>query len=288
MVERCCEIETTSAPVCFATRSAVRCLVPVSFDGIVGSGISWTLAYAIFVSGELTMIAPSIFASSYRNCGVNGCSSRMPPENRNESSLGSPTTMSAPPRERITSSIAWRRSVPGAMRCSASSSCGSRRGSSSDGVRVKPRAVCASCMWPECAMSARELRLRRGNPPPAQRRGDEAHEDAGRAAELQQGRRLVQDQRSEEHRADRLQGEQDRCHDCGQTRQRGRDEEPAQHLRGQREQHEPSRRRPGRGEVEIADDGTDRRATKRRGECRGEERTGGPAQVAAPLAECEQ
>ena len=49
-VSRCCEIEMTSAPVCFATRSAVRCRVPVSSDGIVGSGISWTFAYAIFVS----------------------------------------------------------------------------------------------------------------------------------------------------------------------------------------------------------------------------------------------
>ena len=64
MVERCCEIEITSAPVCFATRSAVRCRVPVSFDGIVGSGISWTFAYEIFVSVGVTMIAPSILASS--------------------------------------------------------------------------------------------------------------------------------------------------------------------------------------------------------------------------------
>src|SRR5881398_1031209 len=31
----------TSAPVCFETRSAVRCRVPVSSDRIVGSGISW-------------------------------------------------------------------------------------------------------------------------------------------------------------------------------------------------------------------------------------------------------
>ena len=43
-VSRCCEIEMTSASVCFATRSAVRCRVPVSSDGIAGSGISWTFA----------------------------------------------------------------------------------------------------------------------------------------------------------------------------------------------------------------------------------------------------
>ena len=33
----------------FATRSAVRCRVPVSLEGMVGSGISWTFAYASFV-----------------------------------------------------------------------------------------------------------------------------------------------------------------------------------------------------------------------------------------------
>jgi hypothetical protein len=38
--------------------------VPVSADGIVGSGISCTFAWASFVTDELTMIAPSIFASS--------------------------------------------------------------------------------------------------------------------------------------------------------------------------------------------------------------------------------
>jgi hypothetical protein len=63
-VERCWEIEMTSASVCFATRSAVRCRVPVSSDGMVGSGMSWTFANASFVRSELTMIAPSIFASS--------------------------------------------------------------------------------------------------------------------------------------------------------------------------------------------------------------------------------
>src|SRR5918911_1887736 len=46
--------------------------------------------------------------------------------------------MSAPSRERMMSSIPWRSSVPGAMRSIAASSFGSRRGSSSEGVRVKP------------------------------------------------------------------------------------------------------------------------------------------------------
>jgi len=79
-VSRCCEMETTSASVCFATRSAVRWRVPVSAEAIVGSGISWTFAYASFDALSSTMIAPSIFESSYRSCGVNGWSSRSPPE----------------------------------------------------------------------------------------------------------------------------------------------------------------------------------------------------------------
>src|SRR5918911_1390951 len=62
----------------------------------------------------------------------------MPPEKRKESSDGSPTTISAPSRERMMSSIPWRSSAPGATRPIAFSSFGSRRGSSSDGVRLKP------------------------------------------------------------------------------------------------------------------------------------------------------
>ena len=54
----------TRAPVCFATRSAVRWRVPVSLDAIVGSGISWTFAQTMRLESELRMIAPSIFASS--------------------------------------------------------------------------------------------------------------------------------------------------------------------------------------------------------------------------------
>ena len=63
-VSRCWEMEMTSAPVCLATRSAVRCLVPVSAEGIAGSGISWTFANASVSTFVSTMIAPSIFASS--------------------------------------------------------------------------------------------------------------------------------------------------------------------------------------------------------------------------------
>jgi hypothetical protein len=53
----------TSASVCFDTRSAVRCRVPVSDDRIVGSGISCTFAHEIFVALAFRAIAPSIFAT---------------------------------------------------------------------------------------------------------------------------------------------------------------------------------------------------------------------------------
>ena len=63
-VSRCCEIEMTSASVCLATLSAVRCRVPVSLDAMAGSGMSWTFAYtSLCVSLPIT-IAPSILASS--------------------------------------------------------------------------------------------------------------------------------------------------------------------------------------------------------------------------------
>src|SRR5436305_14462215 len=63
----------------------------------------------------------------------------MPPEYRKASLCGSPTTMSAPSCERMTSSTAWRSSVPGATLAMAASRSGLRRGSSSTGIRVKPR-----------------------------------------------------------------------------------------------------------------------------------------------------
>src|SRR5436853_4673686 len=64
----------------------------------------------------------------------------MSPEYRNESLFGSATTMSAPSWERITSSTDSRSPVPGAILAIAASSSGFfRRGSSSAGMRVKPR-----------------------------------------------------------------------------------------------------------------------------------------------------
>src|SRR5919106_2314090 len=60
----------------------------------------------------------------------------MPPENMNERSEGSPTTIRAPSLARMMSSRPWRSSVPGAIREIAARSFGSSRGSA-DGVRVK-------------------------------------------------------------------------------------------------------------------------------------------------------
>src|SRR3954471_6573034 len=62
----------------------------------------------------------------------------MPPEFRKDRASGSPITISAPSCERMMSSIPCRRSVPGATRAIEPSRRGSRRGSSSDGERVKP------------------------------------------------------------------------------------------------------------------------------------------------------
>ena len=51
-----CDTEITGKPVCRATRSAVRWRVPVSSDGIDGSGIRWTAARVIRVMSRSTMM----------------------------------------------------------------------------------------------------------------------------------------------------------------------------------------------------------------------------------------
>ncbi len=58
--------------------------------------MSCTFAWTMRLAPASSTIAPSIFASSYRYCGVNGRSTFMPPENMNCSSLVSPSTISAP------------------------------------------------------------------------------------------------------------------------------------------------------------------------------------------------
>ena len=73
------DTEITGNPLCFATRSAVRCRVPVSSDGIVWSGIRCTAALRIRVMSRSMMIAPSILASSRSPVAVNGTSRVNPP-----------------------------------------------------------------------------------------------------------------------------------------------------------------------------------------------------------------
>ena len=64
MVDMRWEIVTTGTPRERATRSAVRCRVPVSEVGTDGSGTRWTLARAMRLPSPARMMAPSIFASS--------------------------------------------------------------------------------------------------------------------------------------------------------------------------------------------------------------------------------
>ena len=72
--------EITGKPVCRATRSAVRCRVPDSSVGIVGSGIRCTPARTIRVpSLASTITAPSILASSRSRVAENSTSSAKPP-----------------------------------------------------------------------------------------------------------------------------------------------------------------------------------------------------------------
>ncbi len=58
------DTDTTGTPVCRATRSAVRCRVPVSTVSIAGSGISWTPARTMRSVSAVSTMAPSILASS--------------------------------------------------------------------------------------------------------------------------------------------------------------------------------------------------------------------------------
>ena len=113
------EMAITSASVCLETRSAVRCLVPVSCERIVGSGISCTFAIVILVALALRMMAPSIFATWYRNAGVKSMSSLIPPEFRKLRSSGSPITIRPPVWACRMLSMPSRKAVPGAIISSA-------------------------------------------------------------------------------------------------------------------------------------------------------------------------
>ena len=100
--------------------------------------------------------------------------------------------------------------------------------------------------------------------------------------------RLVEQQRGEEDRAERLEGEHHRAERGGQARERDRDQQPAEDLRAEREHDQPAGRAERRRQVEVAGDRAVDAAADR-GRQRGvEERTGRSAQVTARLAQREQ
>src|SRR5690554_914460 len=107
-------MDIVNRPVDLATRSAVRCLIPVSVDGMVASGSSMVLTWRIFLASRLSIIAPSILASSYRLAGLNSLSMRKPPSRIASISGVSPRTINAPVLARNTFSSPSRSAVPGA------------------------------------------------------------------------------------------------------------------------------------------------------------------------------
>ena len=173
-----CDTEMTGWPVCLATRSAVRCRVPVSSEGIVWSGIRWTAARWMRVMSLSMTIAPSILASSRRPVAVNGTSRVKPPVEMDSTTLSSPRTIRAPVRPRRMRSSPSRRGVPGAIeaRVARSLSCSSMRSATgppralSSGAPVRHRVKCRGGR----ARSTDRFQLRgldRGRATPARQRG---------------------------------------------------------------------------------------------------------------------
>ncbi|CAB4931248.1 unannotated protein [freshwater metagenome] len=71
--------EMTGKPVCRATRSAVRCRVPDSSVGMVGSGMRCTPARTMRLPSVETITAPSILASSRSRVADSATSRAKPP-----------------------------------------------------------------------------------------------------------------------------------------------------------------------------------------------------------------
>ena len=93
-----------------------------------GSGTRWTLARTIRAQSAVTMIAPSIFASSESRWGVNSASRRNPPEQTPSTSGPAPKTSRAPIRAWMIRSMPSRSGVPGATRCRAARRASDRGG----------------------------------------------------------------------------------------------------------------------------------------------------------------
>ncbi len=122
------EMEMTGTAMDRATRSAVRCRVPVSEVGTLGLGTRCTLARAIRLASEARMMAPSILASSESRWGLKAASSKKPPEQMLSTSGPSPTTTRPPIFACRIRSSPDRRWVPGATTLNAVLSDALRRG----------------------------------------------------------------------------------------------------------------------------------------------------------------
>ncbi len=114
MVDIDAETVTTGIPVCWAIRSAVRCLVPVSTVGMEPSGTKCTPAARMRSKSLDRMIPPSIFASSRSAVGVNCTSRAKPPVETRSTFRLLPSTTSAPVRPCRIRSSPSRSGVPGA------------------------------------------------------------------------------------------------------------------------------------------------------------------------------
>ena len=200
-----------------ATRSAVRCRVPVSDVGMLALGTRCTLARAMREASAARMMAPSILASSDSRCGLYSASSRNPPVQTESTAGSSPTMISAP-------CLAWRirsrpsrSAVPGAIRASASFSGWLPPGRRPPGHRTRR------------ARAARPPRT-----PRSQRFGERAHAVHGACPA---GRRPDARRRRRRHQRP------------GETRRRARLGEPAVAPRAPSAPRRPARarrRRPGR------------------------------------------
>ena len=111
--------EITGQPVCLPTRSAVRCRVPDSSVGSVGSGTRCTAARTMYPAASSSTMAPSILASSRSRVAENGTLSSNPPEHTSSTAGPSPSTISAPVFPRRMRSSPSRSMVPGASAASA-------------------------------------------------------------------------------------------------------------------------------------------------------------------------
>ena len=155
-----CDTEMTGKPVCRATRSAVRCRVPVSSEWIEWSGIRCTAARRIRVMSRSRMIAPSILASSRSPVAVNGTSRLKPPVEMVSTVLSLPSTIRAPVRPRRIRSRPSRSAVPGAIdgqrrrAAGAPRRCGRPTTTSPQSCCVEARQSRGSTRWPGVSSSA--------------------------------------------------------------------------------------------------------------------------------------